>query len=890
MADSTPRIRFRFWIWLIRFIGVIVPRRVRANWRQEWESELRNREALLADWHRLDWRNKLDLFRRSLGAFWDALWMQTYRWEDEMIQDLRFGLRMLLKQKSFTVVAVISLALGIGANTAIFSVVNGLLITSMPYHDPERLVLIWGDYPAEGKNRSQVSATDVADWRAQHGVFEDVTTYGNWTATFLGDGEPERIHGIQVGDGYFEIMRGVPLLGRGFLPDEQVDGKDRVLVLSFELWQRRFGGDPEIVGKATSVGVTPYTIVGVMPQDFRPLPVSLVDHKAEFYRPVAEGYDEEERDSRHLRSIARLKPEVTLEQAQTEMSLIAARLEASHPASNTGYGVRLATIGEDTVGKLRRAVLMLFGAVAFVLLIACANVGNLLLVRSTARHKEVAIRCALGAAPLRLVRQLLTEAMLLALLGGTLGLLLGVWGTSVLQSVGSKVFPSLSEIKLDWRVLGFTIAVSLVTGVILGLVPAMSASKPDLIESLKEGGRSGDSGAGRSRLRNVLVMSEVAMALVLLVCAGLMIRSVIRLGGVSPGFNPEQLLTMNVSLPQSRYRDASSWTSFHQRLLERTEALPGAKSAGLVSVIPLSKDFDGRGLAVEDHPRPPGEEFTVDLYVATPGYLRAMEIPLLSGRTINEQDAANTQLAALINETMARELWSGEDPLGKRIKFPGSERNPQPWRTIVGVVADVKQYGIDERQPMQIYLPEAQYPVSWMSLVVRTSNEPTALASAVRAVVRELDKDLAVFNIVTMDELLSDSNGLRRFSMLLLGVFAGLALTLAAVGIYGVISYSVTQRTREIGTRIALGASSSNILRLVLKRGLLLAISGVAIGLISSLALTGLMTSLLFGISATDPLTFAAIAVLLTAVAAVACYLPARRAMKVDPMVALRYE
>jgi putative ABC transport system permease protein len=807
-----------------------------------------------------------------------------------LLKDLKYGFRALRKTRSFTAVAIISLALGIGANTAIFSVVNALLIASLPYHDSDRLILVWGDNPADGHNRGQVSATDVADWRAQNSSFEDVTTYGNWSATFIGDGDPERIYGIQVGDGYFSIMQGVPLLGRPFLEEDQIEGKDRVLILGYGLWQRRFGGDPEIVGKTTSLAGRPYTIVGVMPPEFHPLPASLVDEKAEFYRPVAERYDEEERGARHLRSIGRLKSDVTIEQAQAEMSLIAARLTEKHPASNSDYGIRLVTIAEDTLGKLRPAVLTLFGAVAFVLLIACANVGNLLLVRATARHKEIAIRCALGAPRRRLVRQLLTEAVLLAVIAGGLGLLISVWGTALLQSVGSKVFPSLSEIEVDWRVLGFTVVVSLMTGIILGLVPALRSSRLDLVESLKEGGRYPDAGAGRSRLRSALVVSEVAMALVLLVGAGLMIRSMIRLGSTSPGFNSENVLTMNVSLPQFRYPNAASWQGFYGRLVERTQGLPGAQAAGLVSVIPLSKNFDGRSLAVEDHPRPRGEEISVDLYITTPGYLRAMEIPLLRGRTINEQDAPNMPLSALINESMAQQLWPGDDPLGKRIKFPGSERNPQPWRTIVGVVADVKQYGLDQRQPMQIYLPEAQYPASWMSLVVRTAGEPSTLTAAVRNVVRDLDKDLAVYDVATMDGLLSDSIALRSLSMLLLGVFAGLALTLAAVGVYGVVSYSVTQRTREIGTRLALGATSANILGLVLKRGLLMAVAGVGVGLIASLALTELMADLLYGVSATDPLTFIVISLLLTAVAAVACYLPARRALKVDPMVALRYE
>ncbi|HEU4390847.1 MAG TPA: ABC transporter permease [Blastocatellia bacterium] len=808
---------------------------------------------------------------------------------ENLLKDVRYALRMIRGAPGFAAVAVASLALGIGANTAIFSVVNALLIRSLPYADPDRVVLVWGAGAIEGK-RSQVSATDVADYRAQNSVFEDVTTYGNWSATLLDQGEPERISGMQVGDGYFSIMRGTPILGRVFTADEQIDGRDFVIVLGYGLWQQRFGGDPGVVGKTINLSGRPYVVVGVMGPEFRPLPTSLVDQRGEFYRPVAENYVDEDRSSRHLRAIARLRSGVTLEHAQAEMSAIAARLERDHPYTNSGTGVRLVTIGEDTVGELRPALLMLLGAVLFVLLIACANVGNLLLARSAARQKEIAIRIALGASRSRVIWQLLTESMLIALLGGSLGLLLANWGTSLVEFLGSKVIPSLTSIEIDTRVLGFTLAISLVTGVAFGLAPALHASNPDLNESLKEGGRSSGAGTSRSRLRNALVVSQVAMSLVLLVCSGLLIRSIGRLADVSPGFNPSNLLTMNASITRSKYPDAPSWLAFYHRLIEQTESLPGIRAAGLVSVLPLSKNFDGRGLAVEDRPKPRGEEISVDLYVATPGYLRAMEIPTRRGRTIDEQDTGTTQLVALINETMARELWPAEDPLGKRIKFPGSERNPQPWRTIVGVVGDVKQYGLDKRQPMQIYLPEAQYPVSFMTLVIRTNTEPAGMKGPVRDVIRDLDKDKAVFDVVTMDELLSDSKSLRTFAMMLLGVFSGVALLLAVVGLYGVVSYTVTQRTREIGVRVALGARDTNIQMMILREGSLLAAAGVMLGLAASAVLTRFMESLLFRVSATDSGTFAGVSLILILVALTASVIPARRASRVDPMVALRHE
>jgi predicted permease len=809
---------------------------------------------------------------------------------DTILQDVRFGIRMMRKSPMVTLVAVISLALGISANTVIFSVVNAILLKSLPFHEADRIVLVWGNTPAEGKDRNQVSATDVDDWRQQNAVFEDVTTYAGWSATLLGEGEPERIYGIQVGDGFFSIMKATPMLGRTFLPEEQEDGKDFVIVLGYGLWQRHFGGDPNIIGQKISLSGRPYTVVGVLPADFQPLPTSLVDPRGEFYRPVAEPRDENERGSRHLRAIARLKPGVTLSQAQAEMNVITSRLEQEHSRYNTGYGVRLVSLPEDTVGGLRATLLMLFGAVAFVLLIACANVGNLLLVRSAARQKEIAIRRALGAARIRLARQFLTESVLLALLGGGLGLLLALWGTSLVESIGSKVTPLLANIKIDSRVLGFTFVVAILTGLVFGLAPALHASNPDLNETLKEGGRNSGAGASRNRLRSALVMGEVAMALVLLISAGLLIKSVMRLRDVRPGFNAENQLTMSVVLPGAKYPKAAQWVAFYNQLGERLKTLPGVESAGFTSVLPFSGNFDGRGLAVEDHPKPPGEEISVDLYIATPAYLQTMAIPLLKGRTLAEQDTDTAPLVALINETMARELWPDQEPLGKRIKFPGSVKNPQPWRTVVGVVGDVKQYGLDRKDPMQIYLSEAQYPTQFMTLVVHTSSDPKNLIAAVRSEIHEMDKDQAVYNIVTMERLLADSISLRRFSMLLLMIFAGVALLLAGVGIYGVISYSVTQRTHEIGVRMALGASRRDIIRLVVRQGMTMTLAGVGIGLVATFALTRVMESLLFGVSATDPATFIIISVVLTCVALGACFVPARRATRVDPMVALRYE
>jgi predicted permease len=811
---------------------------------------------------------------------------------ETFLRDLRYSVRMLIKSPGFTAVAVLSIAIGISANTTVFSVINAVLLKSVPYKDPASLVLVWGDSRADTNLRkhNQVSATDIADIRAQATVFEDVATYTGWFPLMAGDGEAERVPAIQVGDGFFNIMKGAPILGRVFTPDEQVDGKDFVVVLGHGLWQRRFGGDPNIVGKNISLNGRPYNVVGVMGPDFRPLPSSLVMPEGQFYRPVAENYDDAERDSRHLRAIARLRQGTTLEQAQGELKVIAERLEHGHPETNKDYGVAVVSIAEEITGGIRSTLLLIFGAVIFVLLVACANVANLLLARASVRHKEITIRSAIGAGRGQLVRQLLTESLVLSVLGGGLGLLIASWGTRVVSVAGASINPMFQDIHLDLRCLAFTVVVSIITGLIFGLAPALQISKPNLSESLKEAGRGSGAAASRNRLRSALVVSEIALTLILLVCAGLLIRTVLRLRNVDTGFNATNVLAMNVGLPAAKYPKPENVIAFNKQVIERITALPGVKAAGTTSVLPLSDNFDGRGLAVEDHPKPRGEEISVDLYVATPGYLQALEISLLKGRLITEQDSNSAANIALINKTMAAQLWPNADPLGKRIKFPGSEKNPQPWRTIVGVVNDVSQYALDKTPPMQIYLPHAQFPTSFNSIVVRTENDPAVMVNAIRREVLAVDRDQAVFNVTTLEQLRGNSIGIRKFFMLLLLVFAALALVLAAVGIYGVMSYVASQRTYEIGIRMALGAQTRDVLKLIIGNGMTLAVIGVGAGLAGAVALTRLMSGLLFGISATDAMTFVSVSAGLILVALLACYIPARRATKVDPLVALRYE
>ncbi|HEV7820165.1 MAG TPA: ABC transporter permease, partial [Burkholderiales bacterium] len=605
-------------------------------------------------------------------------------------------------------------------------------LKALPYHEPQSIVLVWGEDKAAGNSRGQMSATDVADYRARNHVFEEITTYADFRPVFSGNGDPERIPGAQVGDGFFTVMHGQPLLGRVFTAEEQVEGKDLVVVLGYGLWQRRFAADPNIVGKTITLSSRSYTVIGVMPADFQSLPAGLLNAPAEFYRPVAEMPAENERASRHLRAIARLKPGVTLEQAQTEMHLIARQLAQEHPNENTNGGVHLVTLREDLIGRLRPALLMLFGAVAFVLLIACANVGNLLLARSAARHKEIAIRAALGAGRDRLIRQFLTESLLLSLAGGALGILAALWGTTIIEASAAKLLPMLGRIEIDMTVLAFSAAMSVLTGVIFGIIPAWRAARPDLNETLSDGGRTAGAASTRSSLRSALVITEVALALVLLICAGLLIKSVMRLREVDPGFKPDRIVTMNVWLPSAKYPKPGDGNPFFNRMLERIEAIPGVEAAGLTSVLPVSANFDKRTIEVEGQPKAAGEYPDIDNYMVSPDYLRAMSISLVRGRPLTAQDNENTPLVVLASETMARKLWPGADPIGKRVRFYNSSAEQRPWRTVVGIVRDVKQYGLDTAAPMAMYETLAQFPTTAVTLVVRGAVEPSTMIAAIR--------------------------------------------------------------------------------------------------------------------------------------------------------------
>jgi putative ABC transport system permease protein len=809
-----------------------------------------------------------------------------------LIQDLRYGARMLMKKPGFTLIGVLTLALGIGANTTIFSVVNAVLLRPLPYQNPEQLVMIWGKLPAYVPGNIGASAAEFTDYRDQNPVFSSIAAYTSSSFNLTGAGEPERIAGTLASASLFPLLNVQPALGRAFLNEEDRPGHDQVVILSHGLWRRRFAGDSAVIGRSVTLDGQSHTVVGIAPAGFH-----FPDDETEIWKPIAftaVQLSENERGSRYLSVIGRMKPDVTLGQAQADMSALAQRMQQQHPMNyeaDSGWGVKVVSLREETVGDVRLALQALFGAVGCVLLIGCANVANLLLARASTRRREMAIRAALGGRPWRIIRQLLTESLLLAFVGGGLGALIAVWGVEAVKRLSASTLPRVNEISIDGRAIGFTLAVTLVTGLLFGLAPAWQSAKPDLNESLKEGGGKGAGSGGRHRLRGLLVMGEIAVALVLLVGAGLMVKSLYRLQQVEPGFNPSHALTMRLALPEAKYPEPQRQREFFDQLLNRIAALPGVKAAGAINFLPLSGTGNQRSFLIEGKPEP---KLNVGFRMVSPDYFRAMGVPLRAGRLIDYRDRENAPRVALVNETFASIFLANEYPLGKRIKL-GSAQGPFPWLTIAGVVGDVKHGGLDSETRPEMYVPYLQpllpdWNVPPMFLVVRGASEPSSLISAVRGVVKDLDRDQPVYGVATMERLLSLSTAPRRFNMTLLAVFAALALTLAGVGVYGVMAYAVTERTREIGIRMALGAQTSDALKLVIRQGMRMTLIGVALGSMGAFALTGLMKSLLFDVRPTDPMTFIVIALLLTVVALLACWIPARRAAKVNPIVALRCE
>ncbi len=803
---------------------------------------------------------------------------------ETLIKDLRYAIRSLLKRPGFFAVAVITLALGIGANTAIFNTVNAVLLRPLSFPDSERVVLLEGTNPAKGITQSNMSVPDLVDWQTQNQSFEQLAGFVSGGSLLASNDETERVRTSAVTGDFFSMMRTNAIHGRALQPDDMQTGKEPVAVVSNALWHKRFGADQGIIGTKVTLSGKPTTLVGVMPDGFD------YPQGSEMWVPFPLDAAAERRDNRYVGVAARLKPGVTIEQAQADLNTINQRLAQSFVDTNSGWTVTITNLRERLVGSMRMPLLVLLGAVAFVLLIACANVANLLLARATARQKEIAVRTALGASRLRIIRQLLTESVLLSLIGGALGFGLSVWLTRLLVMISPANSPRFNEIGIDLRVFLFTTAIALLTGLAFGLAPALQTSKLELNENLKESGRRGSGGEGSNRLGSALIVVEIALSFMLLVGAGLLIKSFIRLRDVSPGFNTNNVLTLRVGLPPGKFAAGEPRAQIFKQTVEKIQSVPGVESVGAVLSMPLGGDvFNvGRAYIREGRPSTPEESANATYLVATPDYFRALQIPVASGRLFTDQDHGNAPKVVIVNESMARKLWAGESPIGKRITIWRDEKFP---REIVGVVGDTKVSLENEARP-QMYVPYAQ-DANWGSLtmVVRTtSSDPASLAPAIRSQIRELDKGLPVYNVKTMDTVLGDSVSQRRSSMLLISTFAIVAVLLAMIGIYGVTAYYVTQRTHEIGIRMALGAQLRDVLSLVLRRGVVLALIGVAVGLGGAIALTRLISSLLFGVTAIDVTTFATVALVLIAVALIACYIPARRATKVDPLVALRYE
>jgi putative ABC transport system permease protein len=815
-------------------------------------------------------RNRRGLAMR-LAVFISNLW-----------QDARYGARMLRKNAGFTMVIVLTLALGIGANTAIFSVVSAVLLQPLPYKDSGRLVQVWEKNPKRGFPQFSVSPPDFLDWKEQNHSFEQMAAIVGGDYTLTGVGEPSRLHGVDVSTNLFSLLETQVQLGRDFLPGEDKPGAAPVVIISNELWQGRLGGDPNVLGKTLILDSKPCTIVGVMPPGFH-----YPDEDVELWTPLI--LDERAlagRGAHWISVVARRKSNVSLEQAQAEMDTIASRLEQQYPQSNNGWGVTLVPLRTELVGDIEPSLLLLMGAVGLVLLIACANVANLLMARASGRTREMAIRAAMGAGRARILRQLLTESLLLAFAGSALGLLLAGWGTDFLLRLDVGGIPRQSEVGVHAPVLWFAAGIAFLTAILFGLLPALHSSSLDLNTCLKEG--LPDRGRGGSRLRRLLVVSEMAFAVLLLVGAGLLVRSFTRLLEVHPGFQPANVLTLRLDLPDAKYPKKEDSEAFYKGLMSRLSSLPGVESAAAVSFLPLSGanynlQFFSEGRPPASNERPTSAEYRV----ISPDYFRTMGIPLLRGRAITDADAQDSPLVAVINEAMARQFWPNTDPIGQRIiitdRVPGA-------REIVGVVGDVKHYGLAIPAKPEMYVPEYQKGWGELSVVVRGKLPPSALASAASGAVHALDKDLPVFAVRSMDEIIVRSVGDQRFAAYLFGLFAVLALVLAAVGIYGVMSHAVALGTHEIGIRMALGAQPGDVLGMVLRHGLKITLAGIGIGLAAALALTRVLASQLFAVTPTDPLTFLGVSLLLTGVALLACYLPARRATRVDPLIALRYE
>ncbi len=807
-----------------------------------------------------------------------------------LMADLRYAVRLLRKTPLFAVAAIATLALGIGANTAIFSVVNAVLFQPLPYPQPGRLVTVWQSSLSNPDELTIASAPNYLDWQQQNTVFERMAIYQQLEFNLAGQKEPEQVAGVRASGSLFPVLGFQPYLGRTFLPEEDQLGKNNVVVLSYGLWSRRYGADQGLLGKPIKINGESYTVVGVMPPQFQ-FPHS----RFELWVPIAFNAEDQGRGSQSFQVVARLNANATMAQAKTQMETIGRRLAQQYPEANATWGATIIPMSDVDVKQMRPLLFSLLGAVGFVLLIACSNVANLLLARSAARRKEFAVRTALGASRARVIRQLLIESAVLALAGGVAGVLLAHWSLILLGRILPKFlrfvpFRQLDAISMDFSVLAFVLIVSVITGILFGLAPALQASRTDLNESLKEGGARGSTGRRANRLRSLLVVSEVALALIVLTGAGLMIQTIARLSGVDPGLNPHNLLTMSVALPQADFYGAPERTRFCEDVEQHVGSVAGVQSVSAVSHLPLAGGGAGREFVIQGRPDPsPAETPSGNYSMTCPNYFHTMGIPILKGREFSSRDTLNSVPVVIINEGMARRYWPNEDPLGRHFKL-GNPRSPSPWLTVVGVVRDVHHWSLDYQIVPQMFRPYSQAAWPGMTIVARTAGDPAVFTTAIRNAAASIDHEQPISDVRTMEFVIQDSLGFRRFPMLLLTTFAGVALLLAAVGIYGVMSYSVAQRTQEIGIRMALGAERSQVLRLVLSRSLQPVLAGVVIGVAGALALTRVLASLLFEVSPSDPFVFTAVALLLMAVALIASLVPALKAARVDPLIALRYE
>lgn len=880
MSDAAQTTRYRFWLWVIAWVGVIVPRRLRTDWRQEWEAEMRYRELLLADWDKLNWKTKLDLLRRSLGAFWDALVLQPQRLEDEMFQDLRYGSRMLLKNPAFALLAVFTLALGIGASTAIFSAVNPILFEPLPYPRADRIAVILEMNPDGSRNPGTFGM--YRGFLEQNRSFDQIAVFRPWQATLTGPNQPERLEGQRVSASYFQVLGVSPKVGRDFQASDDQLGGPKTAIISDALWRRRFGGDSEIVGRQVTLDDVLFTVIGVMPSRFE----NVLGPSAELWAPLQYDMSLGSAWGHHLRTVGRLRPGVSVDQGSQELDVIGrAVLDEQHPDSY-GRGVQFiaASLQDEVTRAVKPALLAVLGAVMLVLAIASVNVTNLLLARGAQRRGEFAVRAALGAASTRMIRQLLTESLLLAFFGGALGMAVAWFGIRALAAFSPPGLPRVNAIGWNSAVFFFALGITTLIGLAVGLIPALHVSRSDLQTGLQQS--SSRTSGTHQRTRRALVVAEVALAVVLLVSAGLLLRSMDRLFAINPGFDAARALTMQVQTSGRRF-DKETTDRFFAQALEAVLQVRGVNRAAFTSQLPLSGDDDEYGANFEGDD--PNVGYGVFRYAVSPSYFETIGIPLLRGRLLDEHDVASAPLAVLISESLATRKFPDQDPIGKRLHV--GPRN-KPWFNIVGVVGDVKQTSLAASESEAVYSTATQwfFADNAMSLVVRTDGNAAALAADIKQAIWSVDKDQAIVRVATMDDLLAATAAERRFAMTLFESFGGVALVLASIGIYGVLSGSVTERTREIGVRLALGAQKRDVLGLIMRQGATLTLSGVGLGLLASWAATRMLTRLLYSMSATDPLIFGGVAFLLSVVALLACYLPARRATKVDPLAALRHE